>query len=157
MPELNCPKCNSPLNGGECDLCLSLDNLVLSIGSPDKAIPTAHNWNQFFSTVREDELILNASSSDDAIQERIEALEELDRQNSLLKQSIRIRIQTDKMELTSRGVKSRSKKSLVDLTYSPVLPLAKIIPKTKLERLKADMNSLGIDLDKFMAELKASK
>lgn len=156
----NCPACDSPLNGGVCDLCRSLDkiNAELSPIPVEQTAAEVWNWEKFFSIIGTNELEITPNWTLEQREARILQLQELDRMGDLIKQSARIRIQINEMEIESSGHKVRklspSKPAMFD---SPESLKVSRIPKTKLEKAQSSINDLGIDFDALMLELKAKK
>jgi hypothetical protein len=131
-----------------------LDQIAAKVAEPETVNPPAWNHEQFYKLVRNNEIEILATTSDEDIETRILALQELEKQSKLLIESIRIRIQTNLIESEERGVKAKIKRSQRDMAYTPVLPSVSS-KLTKLEKAKASLNELGIDFDSFMFELKA--
>lgn len=158
MELTNCPACDTPLNGGECDLCRSLETVTEAKPIPQTEKPI-WNWEQFNLVVRNDEkFLISQFDSDEKIEERILALQELERQSDLIKQAFRIRIQEDQDELKARGKAVKSKQSLTDKNYIPLAPVAGLPRKSAVkmtadEKIKADLEKRGINFDEYMDKL----
>jgi hypothetical protein len=154
----NCRSCDTPLEQGNCPLCSKLEEITSTISEtkPEEIVEKVWNWEDFFKMVGNEEMLITNNSTDEQIEQRISALQELDKQTELLRQSIRIRISVDSTELEARGkrIKKPSTSSkLADFSSGSPLPKKSKAPQSKLEKAKSGFNALGIDFDAFTKDL----